>query len=257
MAKTKSTPFKKAKTANTVTIATTGTIETKKGGGHADNESFLDHFGNLCKYRGYHGLMKFSRTNTGKNQPLANCVHYTRKRKTLGILPDHHVDALHGINFEWKTGQRTRTKFEDFGLFGEDKKEYANKILAVHAFVRFMNTRTLLAAIPNGSNDLCIGWNVTSGCGGTMHPIGVVLVEHVILGSEPLLTIGALEASAMRVSGTCSHAVGILGPDQHDMVVETPTTEHVMDYMQLKEVRLGEERLLIFLFRAIGRGKST
>jgi hypothetical protein len=72
----------------------------------------------------------------GRNQSLANWVHYIMKRKALGVLPDHRVGALHGSEFEWTTGQSTRTEFEDWfaqledfkqthgtvGFFGEDKK---------------------------------------------------------------------------------------------------------------------------------------
>jgi hypothetical protein len=55
LTKTKPTPYKTAKTS---TIATTGTTETKKGGRHADDESFFDRLGDLCRYRGIHGMMK-------------------------------------------------------------------------------------------------------------------------------------------------------------------------------------------------------
>jgi hypothetical protein len=58
---------------------------------------------------------------------------------TLGVLPDHHVDALNGLVCEWVTGQSDRTNFEDWlaqledfkqnrgivGFFGEDKKGYS------------------------------------------------------------------------------------------------------------------------------------
>jgi hypothetical protein len=79
MTKTKQTPSKKAKTDTTgkaATIATTGMTEMKKDGRHADDESFFNHFGGLCKYKGIHGKMKVPRTSAGKNQPLANGVHY-------------------------------------------------------------------------------------------------------------------------------------------------------------------------------------
>jgi hypothetical protein len=89
-AKTKPKPTlsKKAKT-----VKTTEMTETKKGGRHPDDDSFWDHFGNLCKYRGRDGTMQVPRTNAGKNQPLAEWVHYSRKRKVVGLLSDHRVDA--------------------------------------------------------------------------------------------------------------------------------------------------------------------
>jgi hypothetical protein len=109
LVKTKPAPVKTSKTANTSTIATTGINVMKKGGHHPDDEAFYDRLGNLCKYRGLHGTVRVSRSEA----ELGNWVHYIRKRKAQGVLPAHHVDALHGLEFEWKT-QVDRKQFEDW-----------------------------------------------------------------------------------------------------------------------------------------------
>jgi hypothetical protein len=133
--KTKPTPSKKTKTANTIT---TEMAEMKKVGHHPEDESFFDGFLDLFKSRGSAGTTKVPRTNAGKNQPLDNWVRYIRKRKALGMLPDHHGDALNGIEFQWIAGQSPRgqveakfTELEDFkktngtvSFLGEGKKEY-------------------------------------------------------------------------------------------------------------------------------------
>jgi hypothetical protein len=90
MTKTKPTTSMNDKTAM---IATTGTTKRNKGGRHADDESFSDRFGDLCKYRGYNGRTKVPETNAGKNKS-SNWVHYIRKRNARCVFPDHHMDAL-------------------------------------------------------------------------------------------------------------------------------------------------------------------
>jgi hypothetical protein len=48
----KPTPSKKAKTTKTAMT------EMKKGGRHPGDDSFWDHFGDLCKFIGYEGMVK-------------------------------------------------------------------------------------------------------------------------------------------------------------------------------------------------------
>jgi hypothetical protein len=133
--KTNPTPSNKAK-AKAKTVMT----NMKKGGRHPDTYSFWDHFGDRCKYRGHEGTMKVPRTNDDKNQPLADWVHYVRKRKAIGILTDHHVAALNGMDFQWTAGQSPRGQFEvrsaeleelkktndTVSFIGEEKKEFPN-----------------------------------------------------------------------------------------------------------------------------------
>jgi hypothetical protein len=71
LTKTKPTPSK------TDTIPMTGMPETKKGGHHADDESFYNRLGDLCKYRGLHGMTKVPQSVA----ELVNWVHYIMKRK--------------------------------------------------------------------------------------------------------------------------------------------------------------------------------
>jgi hypothetical protein len=74
---------------------------------------------------GSEGTMKAPRTNDGKNQPLANWVHYVRKRRALGLLPGNHVAALNGIKFQCTSGQSPRGKFEvRFDKLEEFKKTH-------------------------------------------------------------------------------------------------------------------------------------
>jgi hypothetical protein len=82
--------------------------------------------------------MKAPLTNAGKNQPLADRVHYVRKRKARDQLPDSYVDALNGIDFQWTIGQSpigqlkvSFSKLKEFNkthgtvsFLGEDKKKF-------------------------------------------------------------------------------------------------------------------------------------
>jgi hypothetical protein len=56
--------------------------------------------------------MRFPRTSAGKNQKLADCVNYTRKRKTRDEVADHYVVALNGIKCEWNKGQSRGCQFD-------------------------------------------------------------------------------------------------------------------------------------------------
>jgi hypothetical protein len=113
-AKTKPTPPKKAKTKNAraKTTMTEMTTASKKAGRHPDNNICVDSFGDLCMYRGFHGTMKVPQTNSGKNQPLYDWVHYSRKRKARDEVVDHYVAVFNGINFDWATGQSPRWQFK-------------------------------------------------------------------------------------------------------------------------------------------------
>jgi hypothetical protein len=102
--KTKPTPSKKAKTVKTAMTTMTAMTAMKKGGHHPDDDSLFNHLGDLCKFRASEGTIKVPRTNTGKNPPLANWVHYVRKGKALDLQYDHHMDALNGIKFQWTAG---------------------------------------------------------------------------------------------------------------------------------------------------------
>jgi hypothetical protein len=79
----------------------------KKAGRHHEDDSFYD----MCKYRAVNGTMKFPRTNFGKNQPLAEWVHYVRKRKARDQLAPRFVTALNRINFQWTARQSPRGQF--------------------------------------------------------------------------------------------------------------------------------------------------
>jgi hypothetical protein len=88
------------------------TKEPNKSGRTPDKDIFFDRFGDLCKYKVVHGMLRAPRTNAGKNQPLTDWVHYIRKRKARDELAAHYVVALNGINFEWTTGQSPRGQFK-------------------------------------------------------------------------------------------------------------------------------------------------
>jgi hypothetical protein len=135
---TKPTPPKKAKaeTGRAKTTMTHTTKEPKKAGRHPDDDIFCYHFVDLCKYNAVHGMTKVSQTNAGKNQSLAEWVHYIRKRKACDKVAPRFVAASTGIGFEWTTGQHERGQFdlrfaelEEFKnnhgtvyFIGEDKK---------------------------------------------------------------------------------------------------------------------------------------
>jgi hypothetical protein len=76
----------KAKIKPTPPKAKTGITVPKKAGCHSDDVTFWKCFAELCKYKGDHGTISVPRTNTSKNNTLADWVHYTRKRYVIDKL---------------------------------------------------------------------------------------------------------------------------------------------------------------------------
>jgi hypothetical protein len=89
-------------------------------------------------------------------------VHYIRKRKAIDVLPDHHVDALDGIKFQWTAGQSPRGRFEvrfakleDFkktygtiSFLGEDKTEFP-KLASWTFYAKITAIKVLKKDAPN------------------------------------------------------------------------------------------------------------
>jgi hypothetical protein len=93
---------------------------------------------------------------------------------------------------------------------------HAHQLLAIHAFAGLVNTRSLLALIPNGVNDFCRRGDGCAWSRLVIHAIGIVLVNHIVFGLDPFMAIRDLEAGAACVSSTGSHVVHILGSDEHE-----------------------------------------
>jgi hypothetical protein len=65
--------------------------------------------------------------NAEKNQTLYAWAHFNRKRNARDEVADHYVVALHGIKFEWTTGQRPRGQFVvRFAELEEFKNNHGN-----------------------------------------------------------------------------------------------------------------------------------
>jgi hypothetical protein len=98
--------------------------KAKKHAPPSVDQVFWLRFSEHCRYNDYHGTTSVPRSKDGKNNVLANWIHYIRKRYKNTVLPATHTSILNGINFEWTASQITKKGFEGwFVELGEYHKQ--------------------------------------------------------------------------------------------------------------------------------------